>query len=208
MDLPREDESMRLRFTPILLAALIAFGVASTPAQSQSQDAGWFLGASGGIAKVRDGCPGVTVPGSTCDDSDTAWRVFGGYQFNSYFGYELGYADLGEVTQSVAGVGSATFETKAVDMALVLTLPIDPQLALYGKWGIFYWELDRTITGVGAGTTEATGTDITYGFGIKYSLTRNFALRMEWQRYRDVGDAATTGTSNVDVASLGIAFKF
>ncbi|MGH8660557.1 MAG: outer membrane beta-barrel protein [Burkholderiales bacterium] len=190
-----------------MIAALIALGVASTPALSQSQDAGWIFGAAGGSSKFKDGCPGVLAPGSTCDDKDVAWKVFAGYQFNNYFGFEFGYADLGEVTQSTAGT-TATFEATGIEMVLVATIPIDQQFSLFAKWGLFSWELDRTIVGAGAGTTESSGKEITYGFGVKYNFTRNIALRLEWQRYMDVGDVSTTGISHVDVGLFGIAFKF
>lgn len=199
---------MTLRCKAFLIAALIALGFASMPAFSQSQDAGWILGAAGGTSKYRDGCPGVLAPGSTCDDKDIAWKVFGGYQFNSYFGFEFGYADLGEVKQSATGVGTATFETTGIEMVLVATLPINQQFGLFAKWGLFSWQLDRTITGTGAGTTEASGKELTYGFGVKYNFTRSIALRLEWQRYMDVGDVSTTGISDVDVGLFGIAFKF
>lgn len=197
---------MRLRFRPFLAAALLALGVASTPALSE--DAGWFFGAGGGISKFKGGCAGVIIgPGSECDDRGTYWKVFGGYQFNSYFGYEVGYADLGELTRSIAGVSTDTLEAKAVEMVLVATVPFDQTLAVYGKYGLYHWEIDRTVVGVGAGTTEASGRDSTYGFGVKYSLGRNIALRMEWQRYLNVGDAVT-GTFDVDVALLGVVLKF
>lgn len=198
---------MSLRCKPFLIAALIALGVSSTPALAQSQDAGWILGAAGGTSKFKDGCPGVLAPLTSCDDKDVAWKVFGGYQFNSYFSFELGYVDLGEVKQSAPGV-EATFEGTGIETVLVATLPIDQQFALFAKWGLFSWELDRTITGTGAGTTEASGKEITYGFGVKYNFTRSIALRLEWQRYMDVGDQSTTGISHVDVGLLGIAFKF
>jgi len=197
---------MKLRFKPFMTAALFALGVVSTPALAQ--DAGWFVGAGGGLSKVDDGCPGGVVPGFTCDDKDASWRVFGGYQFNANFGYELGYANLGKTTQSAAGVGSATFEAKAFEMTLVLTIPISEQYSFYGKWGIFRWDLDRIIVGVGASTTKTSGKDTTYGLGVKYNFTKSVALRVEWQRYFDVGDPDTTGRSDVDVSGVSVVFKF
>lgn len=190
-----------------MTAALFALGVLSTPALSQ--DAGWFVGAGGGLSKFDDGCTGiVTGPGTTCDDRGTAWKVFGGYQFNANFGYELGYADLGETTRSFAGIGSVTFEAKVYEMTLVATIPIDQQFSFYGKWGLFHWDFDRTIVGTGAGTTNTSGRDTTYGLGLKYNFTKNVALRMEWQRYFDVGDPDTTGRTTVDVSGVSVVFKF
>lgn len=198
---------MRLRFKPFLIAALIALGAAAPPALSQSQDAGWFLGAGGGVSSAQDLCPGASTPGFTCDNRGTAWKVFAGYQFNSNFGYELAYTSLGKQTASLVGVTTATFETTAIDMVLVLTIPID-RFSLYGKWGLAIFDLERTIVGTGAGTTEAKGKEITYGFGLGYNLTKRMALQMEFQHYMDVGDVDTTGTSDINVGSFRIAFKF
>lgn len=203
---PWEQKTMKLRFKPFLTAALFALGVISTPALSQ--DAGWFAGLGGGLSKFDDGCPGGAVPGFTCDDRGASWRIFGGYQFNANFGYELGYANLGETTQSTAGVGSDTFEAKAFEMTLVVTIPFNQWYSLYGKWGIFRWDLDRTTVGAGAGTTSTSGKDKTFGLGVKYNFAKNIALQMEWQRYLDVGDPGTTGRSNVDDYGVSVVFKF
>ena len=200
---------MRLRFKAFWIAALIASGAASAPAlsQSQSQDAGWFIGAGGGIAKFRDGCPPVT-PGLTCDDRGNAWKVFGGYQFNSYFGYEIAYGDLGKITQTQVGVSSATLEGTTIDLLLVLTIPLSREFGLYGKWGVANWDVERTITGMGAGSADASGRDITFGFGMSYSVGKHIALQLEFQRYYDIGDANFTGSSNVDLGSFRIVFRF
>lgn len=197
---------MRLRFRPFLTAALLALGGVSAPALSQ--DSGWFIGAGGGLSKFKDGCTVVGGPGISCDDDGTTWRAFGGYQFNSNFGFELGYADLGEATQEPVGGGSTTFEAKVYEMTLVGTVPLGEQFSVYGKWGFFHWDADRTIVGVGAGTASTSGKDITYGFGVKYNFTRSLALRMEWQRYKDIGDVNFTGVSDVDVFGVNLLLKF
>ncbi len=198
---------MKLRIEPWLVAALLALGVASTPALSQ--DGGWIFGAGGGQAKAKTGCPDVSTPGFTCDDSGNAWKVFAGYQFNPYIGYEFGYADLRKVTeQSQAGVGTATFDVKVIDIVLVGTIPFGQQFSLFGKIGGFSWDVDVTVTGTAPGTNSATGKGMTYGFGAKYNLTRNFALRLERQRYLDVGEESVTGKSDITVDLLSVVFQF
>jgi OOP family OmpA-OmpF porin len=198
---------MNLRFRAFLIVATLALGAISTPALPQ--DAGWFIGASAGQSTGRDGCTGLGGSGIACDDTGTGWRVFAGYQFNPYLGFEIGYADFGKLTkQSIPGVAAATFEGQAIDTVLLITMPLSQQFSIFGKWGIFNWELDRTITGVGAGKTSVDGNDTTWGLGAKYNLSSNVALRLEWQRYYDVGDAAITGKSDIEVWSLGIVLKF
>lgn len=195
---------MNLRPKPLLAVAMFALGVVSTPALSQ--DAGWFIGGTAGAVDAKQGCPAGPVPGLTCDDSSTGWRAFGGYRFNQYFGYEIGYADLGKVTQTFAGFAPTTFESTAIDVVLLVALPVGQDFSFFIKGGFFRWDID--VKSPGAATTSANGADQTYGFGMHYNFTRNFALRLEYQKYYDIGDVNTTGRSNIEVTSAGLVFKF
>ena len=197
---------MKLQLKPFLTAALFVLGGLSTPALSQG--AGWFVGLGAGATKFDDSCPGGAVVGFTCDDNGTSWRAFGGYQFNENFGYELGYANLGKTTQSTAGVSADTFETTVFEASLVITLPINQWYAVYGKGGIYRWELDRTTTGTVAGTSNSSGTDTTVGLGMAYHFNKKMALKVEWQRYLDAGFPNAAGTTNVDDYSVRVVFKF
>jgi OmpA-OmpF porin, OOP family len=195
---------MNLRPKPLLAVAMFALGVVSTPALSQ--DSGWVIGAGAGQSYYNDGCLTLVAPGAACDDGAVAWRAFVGYQFNSYFGYEIGYANLGKMKQTVGGAEVASFETTAIDAVLVATLPVSQSFAFFVKWGVFSWDMDRIIAGVG--TTNVSGSDITYTWGMKYNLTKSISLRAEQQRYMHVGDASVTGEASVTVNLLSLAFQF
>ena len=193
---------MNSRLRPFLTAAMFALGVVSTPALSQ--DAGWFIGGTGGVVDAKQGCPVGNFPGFSCDDSSTGWRAFGGYRFNPYFGYELGYADLGKITQTLAGFAPATFESTAIDVVLFVALPLGSDFSFFVKGGVFRWDVESP----GFATTSSHGQDTTYGFGMHYNFTNNFALRLEWQRYNDIGDVSTTGQTHIEVISAGLVLKF
>ena len=62
-----------------------------------SRDAGFYIGGALGQSSFDVECARTT----SCDDSDSSWKIFGGYQFNKHFALEFGYADLGETTASV-----------------------------------------------------------------------------------------------------------
>jgi OmpA-OmpF porin, OOP family len=195
---------MNLRFSAFLIVATLALGAVSTPALPQ--DAGWFIGVAGGQSKVRDTCP---LPGIECDDKGNAWRAFAGYQFNPYIGFEIGYADLGKAAAlSFPGVFATKFEPTAIDTTLFVALPITQQLSVFVKGGVFRWDLDATTTGVGAGKIKSDGTDTTWGMGAKYNFSNNFALRLEWQRFKDVGDPVVTGQADMEVYLVGLVYKF
>jgi OmpA-OmpF porin, OOP family len=181
----------------LILAILFsALSLGSAPALSQ--DTGLYAGFGLGKSKVKDLCEGLT----NCDDKDTALNIFAGYQANRNFGVELGYAELGKFSGSVPGI-SVTGEVTGFELSAVGTLPIDEKFALYGKLGFFMWDVDVRGSAGGFGFSGSDdGTDPTLAIGARYSLTRNVALQVQWQRYFDIGD------SDIDVIGLGVLFRF
>ncbi len=194
----------------------LAAGAVGVPGiAAAQQDAGFYAGGAVGQTKAKDACTDLTDLApfvGSCDDKDTAWKIFGGYQFNRYIGAEIGYVDLGKVTANGTILGvpvSANIKAKGFEALAVGTLPINEQFAAYGKAGFFRWDVDASavVGGVAVAASEK-GTDLTYGIGLKYNFTKNLAVRVEYQRYKDLGDENTTGKSNVDVIGVGLVFKF
>jgi len=190
---------MNLRFKPFFTATLVALAFASAPALSQ--ESGWYAGVGLGQASHDVDCAGTT----SCDDNDTAWKIFGGYQFNKYLGVEVGYTDLGKASLSDA-ISTTAFEVKGFEVLAVGTYPINQQFEIFGKAGFFRWDLD--VKDNVFGSISESGTDFTFGIGAKYNFSKNLGLRLEWQRYNDIGNDSTTGTSDSDFIGLGLVFKF
>lgn len=185
-------------FVIVALVSVLTLG--SAPALSQ--DTGFYVGASFGQTKVKDfDCSGTT----SCDDKDTGMSIFGGYQFNNNFAVEAGYTDLGKASQS-AGALSASFESSGIEISAVGIFPINPQWSVYGKLGMFMWDLDVKTNF--SGNLSEDGTDLTYGIGVRWSFAKNLAVQLQWQTYKDIGDDATTGKSDVDMLSVGLLFRF
>src|SRR5690606_31309400 len=85
------------------LAMTLAVALPATA--TLAQDTGWYLGLSAGVssadvkttdlsASLRDG--GFSPIGLDSDDTDTAFRLFGGYDFNQYFALEGSLFTLGD----------------------------------------------------------------------------------------------------------------
>jgi OOP family OmpA-OmpF porin len=190
----------------IALTGLVAAAAVISPLAA-AQDSGWYIGASVGQSTFKDSCSGLPG-GVSCDDSDTAFGVFGGYQFNKYFGGELGYTDLGKTQASGLGA-SADIKAKAFELLAVGTFPITEQFSIYGKLGFFRWDVDASASGPGGGVSQSeSGTDLTYALGVQYNFTKKFGVRAQYQQYKDAGDAATTGEGDINVISVGIVYKF
>lgn len=185
---------------------VVAFALLSSPALAQ--DKGLYLGLGAGMSEYKDACDDISGPGVSCDDSDTATKIFGGYQFNRNFAVEVGYTDLGKASASQAGVGSASVEASGFEILAVGIAPLNPQWSIYGKAGIFQSEVDLKVSpGLGSNESES-GTDLTYGFGVSWDMTKNFALRVEYQVYSDLGDENTTGEGDVNVLGANVIFRF
>lgn len=184
-------------------AGLSVVGVASAmmiAAPAVAQDQGFYAGLHIGQVKSDVDCAGA----STCDDSDTAWRILGGYQFNKHLAAELGYTDGGEV--SLAGSGfSASIKTKLWEVVAVGSWPFTPNFSAYGKLGMY--RADTDLSGTGVSSESESNTDLTYGLGVRWDFTKNLGVRAEYQIYKDVG-GGNIGESDVDVISVGVIWKF
>lgn len=186
--------------------------LAASPLQAQAEGTGFYVGFGLGQAEAKKFCDISGVPGATvgsCEDSDTAWRFFGGYQLNRYVGVELGYAGGPEFNASVTYLGlpaTVKAEASALDVVAVGYIPLGDRFALFGKLGLYRWDLDVEVPGYGA--LSDSGTDLTYGLGVQFNFARKFAVRVEGQLYNDVGLESTTGTDDVTTYSASVVYSF
>jgi OmpA-OmpF porin, OOP family len=190
----------------VLATALLA-GFAALPTLAMAQakggasDLGFYAGAS--IGQSKSDCNG----GGSCDDKDTAYRIFGGYKFHPNIAVEGGYAPLGETSASFPG-GNVTAEANAWDIVGVGSWPLGNNFSILGKLGFYNAEVK--LGGLASG--KKTTTDLLYGLGGQYDFNRNLGLRLEWNRYSGVKspDVAgiSGGDSDVDVLSVGALWRF
>jgi OmpA-OmpF porin, OOP family len=193
-----------------LVCLALSTGTAFAPLAVQAE--GGYAGASFGKTSVDLECDlDITC---AADDSDTGFKVYGGYQFTPNLAVEFGYVDLGEVTasgtDSFLGTTSVLIEASGFTLAAVGTIPLGDRFGLLGKAGFFRWDVDASATSsvFGSASDNETGTDLFLGFGGFMNLGKNLSLRVEWERFMDVGDEDTTGSTDVDLLSAGIVFRF
>ena len=194
---------MRYARSTIAVLALAAGTSVAIPAAAQDLHR-FYAGGSIGQTTASDGCSGIIVPGITCNDSDTAWRIYGGYRIAPNFSVELGYQDLGKVKATGFGVdGEVT--ANVWELVAVGTLPLKNRFSIYGKLGGYRGDA-KLRSNAGFSGSE-TNTDITYGAGGQYDFSPQVALRAQYQSYQSVG-GGSVGQSDFDVISVGAQFNF
>lgn len=173
----------------VLSATLLAV-LASTSAfaASAADDSGFYAGAGVGQTLVDE---------RGYDDEDTAFSVFGGYQFNRYFAVEGAYNDFGKIEPEALG---RDLEADALSVTAVGILPFTDKFSAYAKAGFSRWNLDTELPAV-TGTRDDSGTDPTYGLGAEYRFNDAVSLRGEYSRF-EVEDI------DVDVAQLQVRYSF
>jgi opacity protein-like surface antigen len=158
-------------------AALLSCGGAL--AQKKPSDTGWYAGASLGRADLGP-------------DTDTALKIFGGYQINRSFAAEFGYSDLGDVTR-----GNTTVEASAWELIGLGKFPLGNQFYVYGLAGLAKIKTETTVSGL---RVSDDNTELTFGFGLQYDFSPQVGARLQWQRYDT--------SSEIDVVSVGVLYRF
>jgi len=181
-------------FIALLLASALA----------QAQGSGFYLGGALGQSKLKDWCSGASATAffNACNDTDTAWKLLGGYRFNRYVGVEASYIDWGEVTASVTvsgAVAEVAAKQQSYGLAAVGTLPIGERFELFGKAGFLMTEQDTRRITPNPSTVNRDETELHYGLGAKYAFTKNWAARLEWEN---------TDKLKVEMLSIGVEYRF
>lgn len=175
--------------------ASFAQGTGATPWQG---DFWGYIGASAGEAKFDSRCARRDV--FACDQRDTAYKIFAGGKFNPYWGLEAGYTDFGKVKAS----GGDT-KAWAAGLSLVGNVPLN-RFDVFGKLGGVYGRTDvKADPSTLFDTGHKNGWGWTYGVGGDWNITRNLAIRVDWDRYKldFVG-----GRQDLDMASAGLQYRF
>jgi OmpA-OmpF porin, OOP family len=162
---------------------------------------------------------------SELEDSDTAWGLQVGYRFHRYIAAEIGYVNLGEgsyeaivtVTDGVDTFpveSSVRFVSSGPTAAVLGMLPISERFELHGKAGLLFAdsrvrervrdiEFDENLF---HNEIDAGDQEVFVGIGGAWNFADSYAVRLEYQRFLDVGDDAS-GELDVDLISVSVLFR-
>ena len=211
-----------MKFTSRILIVLL--GALAAAPRVYAADSGGYLGFSYGFTQARDfdelvditadiaADAGFTILGTSEDDSDKGLKIFGGYRINKNVALEAAWIDLGDYTGSIAAellsfpvTLKLKGEVDGLAFAVIGRLPVNDRVSVFGKLGMFDWDTDFTLEAVGiySESFDDGGTDPIYGIGLSYDVWDRVAIRVEWERFTDLGDEI-----DVDMLSLGISQRF
>ncbi len=221
--------------------ALASFAVLATPALAQSP---WYGGLAVGqsktdgelVANRNSTVVGGTVTASAFDDKDSGFRVFGGYRFLPWLALELNYADIGQsrlrtdvqTIDAPFNAGAVVLDRKISGFGadLVLSAPLGNRASIHGRVGAVQSRLEAEArlsgfinftsgnTADRQRTTTVNETVTRFGVGGEYMFTPRAGIRVEWERWLDVGKKfeiggqGTTGEADTDFYSVGLVYRF
>lgn len=146
----------------------------------------------------------------TSERQDTAYKLFGGYQFNRNFGLEFGYFNLGKFTYGTSvpgGTLNGRYENEGVNLDLVGTLPLSEKWSALARIGAQYSNTRDSFGGPGLPASASMDnsqrdTNVKVGLGVQYELTPSVFLRAEAERFRIKDGISSNGDVNYYSMSL------
>jgi opacity protein-like surface antigen len=204
------QELMHMKSKSVALSvAALGLATAALPSLAQSgssagtnswnmpyQSGFWgHAGISLGRTKLHADCPSS----GKCDRFENAWRAYVGGKFNDILGAEVGFVDLGRDFDR----GGGTTRAHGLDLSLLAGVPIGERASIFAKVGAAY--LRTSVSGTGVDTGNKNDWGPRFGIGAQFNLNRNWALRVDADRYKVdfPGD-----NHNVDMYSVGAQYSF
>jgi len=217
---------INLAWTKILSAMIVVMTCISFfPAQARAaDDSSWYWGASFGNTYVDTGIRGLTA---SKDEDDKSYKFFAGYNLSNFFGMEIYYADLGEVSvkgnsgdiysedgyQYIFNVDNAslTWETVSYGYDLVFYMPLSyywkndfvSHFTPFLKYGGHFWDTEISATGTGVPSTRSDEKEYysSGGIGLNIDVSEHIAVRAEYEKSK-IGD------DKGEYVSAGVFMKF
>ena len=217
-------KNMKRAVKTIGTLGLVGCAILSSPF-AVAADSGWLAGANLGQSRadiddtrianqLRD--YGLSVRSLDDDDTDIAFKIFGGYKFNKHFAVEGGYFNLGQfeykATTTPAGTSTGKIKIQGLNVDAVGILPFTKKFSGFGRVGLGYAEAKDNFNSTGGVPAPADSSpskrDLNYklGLGLQYDFTQHVGLRGEYERYR-INDAVGNH-GDIDMLSLGVVVMF
>jgi len=196
------------------LPALTFLAALSVSPAASAED--WIVGAAAGVTGQDD--YQIAGPVARRDDSDTGFRLFGGYQISSMQAIVASWVDLGmpEYSGTALGGFSDSLDAEGVDLSYVVGWAPGRQsrVSVFGSVGILNFDQDVTLTdSSGTFLFHDEGTSFSAGLGSEINLSADgmspWSVHVDYQLFKDVGDRDNSGIElDRELLSVGVAYRF
>ena len=172
--------------------------------QNQYESDYFYVGAKVGSIRFQHACEPWAI---SCDKRHLAYGVFGGYQINQNFSFEISGLDLGEAEASYFESGlenNYVAEMKGWDLGLTYEFSLTGNSKSFAKVGFVNWH------GKHKGPNESISEDDwspSGTLGLKYNINDNWQARLAYQYIGELGNDVI-GSSNGHIGWLGLSYQF
>ena len=170
-------------------------------AQAAPKDNTWYLGGKMGWSNYQKGDVSDTLTNYDTDNDGVGVGVYGGYQLNSWLGFEGGYDYLDKMAYT-STLGDNDFKSQGVQLSAKLSYAFNPVVDLIGRVGGFAYQSDNNDDSV-------SGVSPLVAVGTEYAPNREWAARLEYQWISQVGDEEKIDFNpDNGLLSLGVSYRF
>lgn len=179
----------------VALNGLLLVGVFASASALADVTPGFYAGVGLGKASLEEDETGF-------DADDTAFKVFGGYNFNRNFAVEVGYFDGGEPDDRFS-IGTIEASFTGLNFSALGRLPLNDRFSVFGKLGFASYEVDAKarIGNSVVATDDDSDEDLSYGIGAAFNIGPSFEVRGEYE-------ALDVSGGGFDMLSVSGVYKF
>ncbi|MDP6436618.1 MAG: outer membrane beta-barrel protein [Gammaproteobacteria bacterium] len=152
-----------------ILFAVLVLALGGTANAAAPKEQGGYLGVGFGGSELDD--DGM-FDGLDLDDDDVSWQISGGFRFNNHVAVEGRFTNLGKTKADGDDI-----EAEATTFHVIGIIPLGGNgWELFGQLGIGLVNVDFV-------EDEEDETVNSYGLGVRYHLSEENALAVQFDRY-------------------------
>ena len=126
-------------------------------------------------------------------DNPTGFQLFIGNRLNENIAIEAGYVNFGDSEDGIPPVW--TLSADSLRFGGKFIAPLTGGVEIFVQGGLHFWDAEITEEGFGT-IAKDDGSDLYYGFGGKFGLSRNLGLGLEYTLYNlDEEEASYLGAN-------------
>lgn len=187
----------------IAVLAFVLGNFCASAMASEIKSTGFYAGGAAGITELDDD---NAFDGTSFDDEDTGFTIFGGYKFLQWVAAEVRLSDLGSYTVSSNFSSFSTdIDLSAISVHVVGMYPFGSSgWELFGQLGIGNIDVDSDCCGSNDQTLGSLG------IGVRYYPTANIGVSLQTDVYgwEEDGLNGSNYDPAVGITQVGVQYLF